>query len=274
MMKKSLLLLAVLEMCVMANAGSRKVMNVNSSMELGPIGYDTPGYSTRAWMQPKSVFDNPGRNTFPVTVNDPERGRCLKLTGLKGMRFCHLLLKRFWIRDGEDVEISFYAKTGPDENGKMHPESNQSYNIDFRAMGGKLSTKRYPVLIGKGFKPTPKWQKFFFKFKAIKGFPYYTFIQSRRRGKLEALNSLYIDDLKICLGNPADKVEYQEEAVITPDRKFPVYFENQDIKLKVRALLKQSANTVKGTVVLRDNNHNQLYKKIPVKLKKNGKALS
>ena len=274
MIKKSLLLVAVLALCATANAGTRRLMNVNSSMELGPIDYNVPGYSARAWLQPKSVFDNPGRNTFPITVNDPERGRCLKVTGLKGQRNLQLNVKRYWIREGEDVEISFYAKIGPDENGKIHPVNDYYYAVDFRAMGGELSTKTYPVIKEKSFTPSQKWQKFFFKFKVIKGFPYYTFILNRPRRKSDAFNSLYIDDFKICLGNPADKVKYTEEAVITPDKKFPVYFKDQDVKLKVRALLDKSANTVDTTVVFRDNNHNQLYKKIPVKLTKSGKASS
>ena len=161
-MKKTTVFLAFSLMLPLLYAG--EVMNLNSSMELGVPGKGVPGYFFDVnKLHVKEGQKDYGKIYAALTVADGKDGNCLKIPGYAGVSSYQLESSEMILpRDGE-IEISFDAKIGADENGVLHPA--KPFAIDFRCYPDLDRDKYYPMLKRFDFRPTQEWKTFKKRFK-------------------------------------------------------------------------------------------------------------
>lgn len=242
-----------------------EVMNLNSSMELGVPGKGAPAYyfdvnKLHITQAEKSL----NRVMYAVTDPNGKNGNCIKIPGYSGVAAYMLEVSEMILpRDGE-VEITFDAKIGPDENGVLHPA--KQFTIDFRCFPDLDKDKYYPMLKRYNFRPTTEWKTFKKRFN-IKGYSYYYHIWVMSELKSgETANALYLDNLKLRYVDGKD-VEPEEYAVI-PDQDDHLYAPGKTAKLDIRARLNGMGDSVNGTLVFTKEYNSAVVKKMPVTLKR------
>ena len=161
-MKKKILFLAAVLFSAALTAG--EVINLNSSMELGVPGKGVPGYYFDVnKVHVDEVAKNLDKIYRTVTVPDGKDGMCLKIPGYTAVSGYQLESSEMLITRSGEVEISFDAKIGPDENGVMQPQ--KSFAIDFRCYADGDVDKYYPMLRRFSFRPGTQWKTFKKRFK-------------------------------------------------------------------------------------------------------------
>ncbi len=274
-MNKAALRVLVLMLLAVSVSAERKELNSNGDFELGVLGETPPGYKEHVYFDPETVFANPDLKFAPETVQDTERGRCMKIKGLDGIYHYNVNLTGGKIKKSGQATISFYAKVGPGENGKLNPERKSATRVI--RISSRLLSRRQSKSKIKGFipiqdfvfRPTEKWQKFTFPCKVYKNAVTYAWLNLRRRKGFKGMNTIYFNDIKFVVGE--GKVAATEEAALNPDKSYPVYLKGKKIKLNVRALLTCKDAPKNARIIFRNNNRKELYKTVPVKLKKAAK---
>ncbi len=240
-----------------------KTINSNSSGELGVLNGPAPGFKfEHIQIRNSEVNANPERIYYPLTVNGGNPGRCVMLPGYKGLCSYRFSLEDFYIYDDCEVEISFDAKAGPNENGSYTP--NQLFRIDFRANTDGDRDKYYPMLSGFSFRPSDKWQNFSKRFK-IKGYTNFYSIWVLTPGAKE-INTLYLDNFRFRrLDAPAKP---QDEYAVTFDNADSAYRSGNPVKMTVRAILDSQEKEIAGTMEIRFFHNQQPVASLPVTLKR------
>lgn len=189
--------------CGAALLATGGTINNNSTAELGTLNGPVPGVKFEHIQIARDVTRaNPERIYYPVTVNGGNPGKCMMLPGYRGLRSYRFSLEDFYIREACEVEISFDAKAGANEDGKYTP--NQLFRVDFRANTDGDRDKYYPMLKGFTFRPSDKWQRFSKRFK-IKGYTnFYSIWVMPGAGK--NVNTLYLDNFRFArVGAPENR---------------------------------------------------------------------
>lgn len=241
-----------------------EVMNLNSSMELGVPGKGVPGFLFDVnKLHIKEGVKDYNKTYAALTVPGGKNGNCLMIPGYTGVSGYQLESSEMILpRDGE-VEISFDAKIGPDENGVLHKA--KPFAIDFRCFPDLDKDRYYPMLKRYNFRPTTEWKTFTKRFN-IKGYTYYYFIWVMPSGLKsgETGNSLYLDNFKLRYVDGKD-VEPEEYAVI-PDRDDQIYTRGEKVKFDLRARLNSNEKSVKATLLLKKDYNGEVIRKMPVEL--------
>ncbi len=242
-MKKAPITLLLSAISLFATA---KTINNNSSAELGTENGPAPGFKfENIQISRKEVKANPDRIYYPVTVSGGNPGKCVMLPGYKGLRSYRFSLEDFYIHDACEVEISFDAKAGPNENGNYTP--NQLFRIDFRANTDYDKDRYYPMINGFGFRPTDQWQRFSKRFK-IKGYTNFYSIWVLT-GTRDEINTLYLDNFRFTrIDAPAKP---QDEYAVTFDKVTSLYRTGEPVKMTFRAILDSREKTISGKAEIR-----------------------
>lgn len=247
--------------CGAALLATGGTINNNSTAELGTLNGPVPGVKFEHIQIARDVTRaNPERIYYPVTVNGGNPGKCMMLPGYRGLRSYRFSLEDFYIREACEVEISFDAKAGANEDGKYTP--NQLFRVDFRANTDGDRDKYYPMLKGFTFRPSDKWQRFSKRFK-IKGYTnFYSIWVMPGAGK--NVNTLYLDNFRFArVGAPAKP---QEEYSVTFDKIESLYRSGEPVKMTFRALLDTQEKELRGTVGIRFFHDGKQVAELPVAL--------
>ena len=241
-----------------------EAINLNSTMELGVPGKGAPGFFFDInKLHVKEGAKNYDKIYAAITVPDGKDGNCLMIPGYTGVSGYQLESSEMILpRDGE-VEISFDAKIGPDENGVLHPA--KSFVIDFRCFPDLTKDKYYPMLKSYSFRPGTEWKTFKKRFK-IKGYTYYYFIWVLPSGLKngETGNSLYLDNFKLHYVDEKDAAP--EEYAVVPDRQDQIYAPGDTVKFDLRARLNSDEKSVNASLLLKKDYNGEVVEKLPVKL--------
>lgn len=242
-------------------SAAAKTINNNSSAELGMENGPAPGFKfENIQISNKEVNANPDRIYYPVTVSGGNPGKCIMLPGYKGLRGYRFSLEDFYIHDACEVEISFDAKAGPNENGKYTPK--QRFQIDFRANTDRDRDSYYPMLSGFAFHPTDQWQTFSKRFK-IKGYTNFYSIWVLP-GSRKEINTLYLDNFRFTrVGAPAKP---QEEYAVTFDKVTSLYRTGEPVKMTFRAILDSQEKRLSGKADIRFFHDQKQVASLPVSL--------
>lgn len=257
-------------LCVVATAGcaiaaAGQGLNVNCGMELGRVGPGAPGYKLGAYqVLCEVVRAKPDKLYMPETVAGGNTGQCLRIPGYEGMASYSLALGDFYIHEDCDVEISFDAKIGPDEQGVSWQESN--YTMTFQAIPRNQSGERR-VVENLSFKPGKEWRHYALKCKAVKWENFYGcgVILIPTRGQ-KSVNSLYLDNFVI--KKIGDVTPCPDEMALVPDNINAAYEHGAPVKLLARALLKRSGEEEKTTFSLISDYNGQTVKTLELPLRK------
>lgn len=222
---------------------SAKTINNNSTAELGVRNGPAPGMKfEHIRISNEEANANPGRVYYPLTVEGGNPGRCIMLPGYRGLRGYRCSLEDFYLREGGEVEISFDARAGKNEEGDYTPH--QLFRIDFRANTDGDRDSYYPMLSGFSFRPAEKWQRFSKRFK-IKGYTNFYSIWVMP-GAEQKINTLYLDNFRFArVDAPA---EPQEEYAVTFDKVESLYRAGEPVTMTFRAILKAPEETLTGRV--------------------------
>lgn len=236
-------------------------INSNSTAELGTLNGPVPGVKYEHIQIERDVTRaNPERIYYPMTVNGGNPGKCIMLSGYKGLRYYRFSLEDFYIHDPCEVEISFDAKAGPNENGKYTP--NQRFQIDFRANTDYDRDSYYPMLSGFAFHPTDQWQTFSKRFK-IKGYTNFYSIWVLP-GSRKEINTLYLDNFRFTrVGAPAKP---QDEYAVTFDKITSLYRTGEPVKMTFRAILDSQKKRLSGKADIRFFHNQKQAASLPVSL--------
>lgn len=222
----------------LASAGT---INNNPSAELGVLNGPAPGMKfEHVRILNEVVNANPGRVYLPLTVEGGNPGRCILLPGFRGLRGYRCSLEDFYLREACEVEISFDARAGKNEEGDYTP--NQLFRIDFRANTDGDRDSYYPMLSGFSFRPTEKWQHFSRRFK-IKGYTNFYSIWILP-GAERRINSLYLDNFRFTRVDAPAKP--QEEYAVTFDKVESLYRAGEPVAMTFRAALDAKEETLTG----------------------------
>ena len=266
---KKFSLSAVAVLCLFG-VSAGEVINLNSSMELGVPGKGVPGYYFDVnKVHVDEVAKNLDKVYRTVTVPDGKDGMCLKIPGYTAVSGYQLESSEMLITRSGEVEISFDAKIGPDENGVMQPQ--KSFAIDFRCYADGDVDKYYPMLRRFSFRPDTQWKTFKKRFK-VKAYSYYYHIWVLTEGLKsgDTANSLYLDNFKLRYVDGKD-VEPEEYAVI-PDCDEHLYAPGKTAKLDVRARINSGKKSIDAVLKVKKEYNGEVAASIPVKLErdKNG----
>ena len=213
----------------LASAGT---INNNPSAELGVLNGPAPGMKfEHVRILNEVVNANPDRVYLPLTVEGGNPGRCIMLPGYRGLSGYRCSLEDFYLREACEVEISFDARAGKNEEGDYTP--NQLFRIDFRANTDGDRDSYYPMLSGFSFRPTEKWQHFSRRFK-IKGYTNFYSIWILP-GAERRINSLYLDNFRFTRVDAPAKT--QEEYAVTFDKVESLYRAGEPVAMTFRAAL-------------------------------------
>ena len=241
-----------------------EVMNLNSGMELGVPGKGVPGFFFDVNKAHIDIASKDLAKVYTaVTVKDGKNGNCMMIPGYAGVSAYQLESSEMLLqRDGE-VEISFDAKIGADENGVMHKA--KPFVIDFRCYADGSKDKYYPMLHRFTFRPGKEWKTFKRRFK-VKAYTYNYHIWVMPEGVKsgETCNALYLDNFKLRYVDGKD-VEPEEYAVI-PDNDDHVYAPGKTAVLDVRARINSKAATINATLEVKKEYNSEKVASIPVKL--------
>ena len=257
-MKKAPITLLLSAISLFATA---KTINNNSSAELGTENGPAPGFKfENIQISRKEVKVNPDRIYYPATVSGGNPGKCIMLTGYRGLRSYRFSLEDFYIHDACEVEISFDAKAGPNEDGKYTP--NQLFRIDFRANTDYDRDKHYPMISGFGFRPDNQWKRFSRRFK-IKGYTNFYSIWVLP-GVRQEINTLYLDNFRFARVDAPAKP--QDEYAVTFDKLTSLYRTGDAVKMTFRAILDSQEKRISGKADLRFFHDQKLAASLPVTL--------
>lgn len=256
---KRFLTFAVFLVSVVSTHG--QTINRNSSMELGVLNGPVPGMKFENIVLSRAVTrENPDRIYYPVTVEGGVSGRCTMLPGYKGLRNYRFSLEDFYIHEDCEVEISFDAKAGPNEEGKYSPD--QRFSIDFRANSDLDRGKGYPMLNGFTFRPSRQWKHFSKRFK-IKAWSNFYSIWVLPKGK-EDVNTLYLDNFRFARVDVPQKME--NEYAVTFHKVTSLYRTGEPVRMTFRAILASREPSVSGSAELRFLHDRKLVSVLPVTL--------
>ncbi len=236
------ILLSTTAQCFAADGG--RVLNVNSSMELGSEGAPVPGWRLKVFkMDRELVAKNPSAKVSNAAVKREDGGLCMEIPVVKGLAAYQLSTSDMFIDKDGEVEISFDCRLGESEDGA---KPNIKCAVDFRAFGDEApgvmpknpDHPRYPVLKSFAFKPGSEWSHVSKTFKVIKWHNAYTLwinVSSDDGATIDV--PLRLDNFKVELrgGKPCG------EAAAVPDKSGGSYFAGEKIKLAVKALLDSKA---------------------------------
>ena len=254
-------ILLLLGVAVSGFAG--EIVNRNAGMELGEIGRGVPGYILEVnHAAIDAVRANPAKMFVLRTAAGGNPGQCLMIPGYKGMAGYQMeLADLFLSRDGE-VEISFDAKIGPDENGVMHKPA--PFIIDFRLFPDTDRDSYYPMLKRFQFRPTTEWKRFSRRFKVkAYSYAYNIWVLPAGEPKEDTLNALYLDNFR--LEYVDGKSSEPEEYSVIPDRVDPLYAPGDRVRFSIRARLNGTAPADAVLQIRRDYNGSEIAR-IPVRL--------
>ncbi len=241
-----------------------EAINLNATMELGVPGRGAPGFFFDInKLHVKEGAKNYDKLYAAITVPDGKDGNCLMIPGYTAVSGYQLETAGMILpRDGE-IEISFDAKIGPDENGVLH--SAKPFTIDFRCFPDQDKDKYYPMLKRYNFRPGTEWKTFKKRFN-IKGYSYYYFIWVMPSGLKngETGNSLYLDNFKLHYVDEKDAAP--EEYAVVPDRKDLIYAPGDTVKLDLRARLNSNERSINASLLLKKDYNGEVVEKLPVKL--------
>lgn len=254
-------ILLLLGVAVSGFAG--EIVNRNAGMELGEIGRGVPGYVLEVnHAAIDAVRANPAKMFVLRTAAGGNPGQCLMIPGYKGMAGYQMeLADLFLSRDGE-VEISFDAKIGPDENGVMHKSA--PFIIDFRLFPDTDRDSYYPMLKRFQFRPTTEWKRFSRRFKVkAYSYAYNIWVLPAGEPKEDTLNALYLDNFRLEYvdGRSSEPEEYS----VIPDRVDPLYAPGDRVRFSIRARLNGTAPADAVLQIRRDYNGSEIAR-IPVRL--------
>lgn len=256
-------ILVLLGFAVSGFAG--EIVNRNAGMELGEPGRGVPGVFldiNRAAMG--TVRANPAKLYVPRTVPGGNPGQCLVIPGYTGvsdwqLEFANLMLTR----DGE-VEISFDAKVGPDENGKL--QKLNPFSIDFRLYPDGDRDSYYPMLKRFSFRPTTEWKHFSRRFR-IKAYTNYYNIWVLPNGIPNGGtgNALYLDNFRLEYLDGKNTAEPEEYCVI-PDRDDQLYKPGDSVRFTVRARLNGLPPDAEASLLVKRDYNGSRVAELPVRL--------
>ncbi len=297
-MRIAFVMIALLAGCVNAKMGEReeaflkqdssemaKAENwhvFNGNMELGEINRPVPGYSIWGYFNPKELIKDPKQNYFPITKLEKNGNKYLKIPGYVGLPEYNLNCGGLFLKKNGVIELSFKAKIAKAEDGKYHKSRTVIMDFRCRDMNKQYGTvkERYPVLIGKTFRPEKEWKKYSFKISVKADFLYK--IMFRHFGKIpeDSLNGLCIDDLSLkYIDNKISESEVNEVA-LTTEKLVPAYKRGETVKLKINAMLKGQDDIKTISLYVRKDYFLTICQAIDVQLKrvpeykpKNGRSL-
>ncbi len=216
----------------------------NGSMELGEAGKPVPGFCALGYFNKDEGYKKPEQIYAPVIRREESGNQYLEMPGYHGLPEYNIYASGFYLPRNGEVEISFMAKSIPDEDGRLHEQP--GIIMDFRCSDltrqyGSVR-ERYPVLESKTFNPGKEWRKYSYKIPVKANFTYAIMFRSFSRNPAEWLNGLCIDDLKVRYLD-ADGTACNE-AAITCDRLLKVFYPGEEIELKIQALLQTHETAV------------------------------
>jgi hypothetical protein len=222
-------------------ARQEKWLIFNGNMELGESGKPVPGFFALGYFNKDEGYKNPERIYAPVTRRGESGNQYLEMPGYHGLPEYNLYAAGFYLPRNGEVEISFMAKSIPDEDGKLHEQP--GIIMDFRCSDltrqyGSVK-ERYPVLESKTLNPGKEWRKYSYKIQVKANFTYTIMFRSFSRNPAEWLNGLCMDNLKVCYTDAAEAAVCNE-AAITCDRSISVFYPDEAVELKIQALLHSS----------------------------------
>lgn len=209
----------------------------NGNMELGEAGKPAPGFCALGYFNKDEGYKNPERVYAPVTRREESGNQYLEMPGYHGLPEYNLYPAGFYLPADGEVEVSFMAKSIPDENGKLHEQP--GIIMDFRCSDltrqyGSVK-ERYPVLESRTFNPGKEWRKYSYKIPVKANFTYTIMFRSFSRNPAEWLNGLCMDDLKVRYQDAVEAV--CDEAAVTCDRPLKVFYPDEEVEFKIQALL-------------------------------------
>ena len=209
----------------------------NGSMKLGEPGKPVPGFCALGYFNKDEGYKKPERIYAPVIRREESGNQYLEMPGYHGLPEYNLYPSGFYLPKDGEVEVSFMAKSIPDENGKLHDQP--GIIMDFRCSdpGRQYGSvkERYPVLESRTFNPGKEWRKYSYKIQVKANFTYAIMFRSFSRNPAEWLNGLCIDDLKVRYQDAGEAAS--DEAVISCDRLLNVFYPGEEVELKIQALL-------------------------------------
>ncbi len=218
-------------------ARQEKWLIFNGSMELGESSRTVPGFCAVSFFNKDAGYKKPERIYAPVIRREESGNQYLEMPGYHGLPEYNLYPSGFNLPKDGEVEVSFMAKSIPDENGRLHEQP--GIIMDFRCSNLSLQygsvKERYPVLESRTFNPGKEWRKYSYKIPVKANFTYTIMFRSFSRNPAEWLNGLCIDDLKIRYQDAGEAVI--DEAAISCDRLLKVFYPGEEVELKIQALL-------------------------------------
>ena len=238
----------------------------NGECELGENSRPVPGFFLRNWLLGETAYKSGDKTFFPESAPGGITGTCMKVPGIKGRPEYNLESGWFDInRDGE-AEISFYVKSGPDEQGNIN---NTSVILDFRCYNLNIQhgtvKERYPVLESKSFRPESEWKKYSYIFRVKKGFPYSIWFRAAAKDSASLIDTLYFDKISLRMPKQTEKT-YNNELASFPDKNIPAYRHSGIAVFNIHALLDSTASKEKLKAVIIDDNDSSVYKQAEILL--------
>jgi hypothetical protein len=216
----------------------------NGNMELGEPGKPVPGFCIVGYFNRDKDYGNPEKIYAPVIRREESGNQYLEMPGYRELPEYNLYPAAFFLqRDGE-VEVSFMAKSIPDEDGKLHEQP--GIIMDFRCSDlsrqyGSVN-ERYPVLASRTFNPGKEWLKYSYRIPVKGNFTYTMMFRSFSKNTAECLNGLCVDELKVRYLDAGESI--CDEASISCDRTLNVFYPGEEIELKIQALLHAADTTI------------------------------
>ena len=241
----------------------------NGNMELAEVGMISPGFYMLNFLDTDVAYKYPEKSYIPIAAPGGVEGNCMKVPGVSGRLDYNLETERFRIEREGKLELSFYAKAGPDENGGYR---NMRVVIDFRAYYDDSDMTGYPLLESASFTPTQKWKQYKFIFNTKEGLNHKIMFRGRTSSKNDLINTLYFDNISLKYSD--QKKIYHNEAYISLNKEIMAYEVDETVNLKIKALLK-SKNDVEQVILSIFNDHNnRIALKDTVKLKYTKKIIT
>ncbi|MDZ4199143.1 MAG: hypothetical protein U1E27_07655, partial [Kiritimatiellia bacterium] len=238
----------------------------NSGMELGTPGEPVPNFFLRFYLDPAVALAPDAPEVFPVTVADGFSGQGLRVPAIRGMREYNLETERFQIEEDGEVEISFRVRSGLLPDGSEDP--NARMIVDFRCYNRNIqygsTSERYPVLETFSAPISTQWTTVSRRFRVRGGFPYSLWFRRNVMSVSGELTELNLDEVRVRpVGHPP---AFPDELVARPDRRVPLYEQNEAPTFFVRALLNRPDAAVTLPMRIIDDEDSTLVRESSVAL--------